>query len=208
LRLGSHRLTQFYVSAITCDAFTVNAADNFDPTGIFIPPGTNVAISASGQVNLALFDGPYITKADGTILVAPPPGSGAFIFFSGQNPVGVPPQVGNKKNVSFNPEGFVELIGAPYGAVLAEFSASSNPTQASDFNSIILVAASGNLISPGGFLSLSVNDINRFDNGGQFTAEVMTGIPEPTSLSVVVISLAGFSLLRGWRRALVGATPL
>jgi hypothetical protein len=177
--------------------FTVNAADNFDPTGLFIPAGTNVAITATGEVNLALFDGPYITNSDGTILTAPPPGSGAFVFFSSQDPVGVPPEVGNKKFVNFNPEGFVQLIGAPYGALLAEFSTSPTPTQAADFNSILLIGSGTNFSSPGGFLSLSVNDINRFDNGGSYLAQVTTGVPEPSSLSVLMMSVIGFVLLLG-----------
>src|SRR5262245_54089436 len=64
----------------------------FTFTGIQAFPGQVFQFQAAGSVDLASFDGPYITDPNGTILVAPPVGSGAYDFFtSNTDPRGVPP---------------------------------------------------------------------------------------------------------------------
>lgn len=44
----------------------------FQATNLQATPGQLIRIQATGSVNLAVFEGPYITNADGTILIAPP----------------------------------------------------------------------------------------------------------------------------------------
>jgi hypothetical protein len=156
------------------ETFEVDAALPLVATGIFVEGGQHVHIKASGSVNLALFDGPYITDANGTILVAPPPGSGAFEFFRDMAlPRGVDPVVGARKLI---PLGFyAPLPGAPYGALVAGFSPLAAPTSFADFPSgFVLTGKSGKITAPagGGYLFLAVNDIPGVDNGGSFTVEV------------------------------------
>ena len=109
-------------------ALTVLANENFfaRSTGIQATAGQSFAITATGAVDLAAFDGPYITDPGGDVLVPPPPGSGAYTYFSGALdsnrvfPLG-PPEVGSRK---FMPNGF------PYGALLVSISQSAIPIKA------------------------------------------------------------------------------
>jgi hypothetical protein len=67
-------------------------------TGIRAAAREAFAITASGTVNLADRDGSYIVNASGTIVKAPPAGSGAYGFFkTNAGPIGVPPVAGATK---------------------------------------------------------------------------------------------------------------
>ena len=91
----------------------------FNPTGILASSGEMFSIQATGSVNLAIFDGPYITDPNGTILFAPSIGSGAYNFFTNSaGPIGVPPMVGNQKTIltTIQPG---HVFGGPYGELVA-----------------------------------------------------------------------------------------
>jgi hypothetical protein len=158
---------------------TVNSAVFFNPTGILASPGQTFTITASGTANLSEFDGPYDTNPDGTIVVAPPLGSGSSSFFTNYAaPVGVVPVVGSSKIMIAPYCGF--LCGAPYGALVAGFSPIANPSSFADFpNGFTLVGSSGTVVSSSdGYLFLGVNDFdNTWDNVGSYAAVITDSCP-------------------------------
>jgi hypothetical protein len=173
----------------------------FNPTGIFATAGQPFTVSATGSVDLAIFDGPYDADADGTITVAFPPGSRAYNYFTYYaDPIGVPPVVGAQKFIISGGQ----LDGAAYGALVAGFSPIPDPTSLSDFpNGFELIGTLGVATAPsgGGYLFLAVNDINNtYDNSGAFTAEVSSA-PEFTSSAYLVIALFGLLTLKRSKRA-------
>lgn len=140
----------------------------FGRTGIHAAPGQIFSIEAMGKSGLA-DDGPYITNANGEITIAPPVGSGAYLWFTDNaSPIGLPPTVGMQKF----PIGGTQLDSAPFGALVAGFSSVRNPTSLADFPSgFQIIGASGIVTAPsfGGYLWLAVNDINNeADNSGYY----------------------------------------
>jgi hypothetical protein len=110
----------------------VNSAVQYNPMDRFISAGGESAIEGNGIVNLADATGPYETNLGGTILVAPPPGSGGYSFFEFQAaPIGVPPAKYSKKFPA--PPQAGPLLYAPYGALVAGISPSTNPQSEADF---------------------------------------------------------------------------
>jgi PEP-CTERM motif len=187
-------------SAAYANPISIDSAVLFNSTGILASGSEGFVITATGTVDLAIFDGPYVTDPSGTIVTAPPSGSGAASFFTFADPTGVPPAVGNQKRIPslF----FAQLPGGPFGALVGGFSPSSSPTGFGDFpGGFSLIGSSGIITAPGGggFLFLAVNDINNtFDNFGSFTAQV-SSVPEPASLVLVASGLSGL-VLRNRRR--------
>ena len=162
----------------------VDSSKVVNATGVQAITGQVLTIQATGAVNLSLFDGPYDIDPNGTIVVAPPPGSGSYNFFRDFTaPIGVPPAVGSQKFVIPPYEG--QLEGAAYGALVAGFSPNPNASSVSDFpNGFTLVGASRNVTAPiDGYLFLAVNDINNTsDNSGSYSA-VITTCPVNVTLS-------------------------
>jgi hypothetical protein len=180
-------------NTVLAGTITVDSAKLFNPTGIDASAGERFSITASGAVNLAIFDGPYITDPNGVITTAPAPGTGAYNFFTSfTSPIGTPPVVGGVKtgNTPF-------LTGAAFGELIAGFSTTATPSSFSDFpQGFGVVGSSGSVVAPpgGGFLFLAVNDINNTsDNRGSFTAAVNTVLPE--NASSLVLSFFGLAAL-------------
>src|ERR1035438_7844547 len=111
----------------------VDSAVSLNPTGIFLHAGERAFISATGTVNLAAFDGSYITDPNGTIVVAPLPGTGAYNYFTLPFPPG-PPVVGGMKTYLPPAPPNVAVYASPYGALVAVVTAKTAPTP-SDFPS-------------------------------------------------------------------------
>jgi len=154
-------------------SFSVHANLMFSPTGVYADPNTQFPIIAAGLANLADEDGPYVTDANGTIMKAPAPNSGAWAYFKDNfSPVGVPPTLGTKKF----PLGGTQLDKAPLGALVAGFATTANPTTLADFpDGFQFVGRGGKIVSPGsgGYLFFAVNDINNTaDNDGYFLTVV------------------------------------
>jgi hypothetical protein len=157
----------------------VDADRFFNRTGILASPGEVFKIKATGVVDISTLNGGYKTDPDGTIVETPPRYSEAFMFFRARAaPLGVDPLAGTQKNIIHLDSSLPgHLPGAPYGALVAGFSATPNPSSFADFpNGFTLVGASGIVTAPstGGYLFLGVNDINNpgGDNAGNFTARI------------------------------------
>jgi hypothetical protein len=182
------------IAAITTPAraeLIVDAAPPAVYSGIFATPGQVFQITASGVVDLSSTNGGYQTDANGTIVAAPSPGTGAYDFFTNDaGPVGVPPAVGDQKTIEFVGPNDAPVPGAPYGALTAGFSTTLTPASyTADFPSgITVVGTSSTIVAPstGGYLFFSVNDIlgfsPRLDNEGSFTVDI-TAVPEPSSIT-------------------------
>ena len=127
-------------------SFTVHANLMFSPTGVHADPNTQFRVEAAGLANLADEDGPYITDANGTIMKAPLPNSGAWAYFKDSfAPVGVPPTLGAKKF----PLGGCQLNTAPLGALVVGFATTPNPTTQDDFpDGFQFVGRGGKFVSP------------------------------------------------------------
>jgi hypothetical protein len=175
----------------------VDSAQLFNATGVFASGGQVFQITSTGSVNLAT-QGGYVTDPDGTITVVPPAGSGAYTFYTGSaGPVGTPPSVGAKKTIiGYTPP----IEGAPFGVLVAGFSSTANPATSDDFpNGFVLVGSFGTITAStgGGYLFLTVNDINRNDNSGSFTATVSTILgttaSAPTLVDYTVVSITSNS---------------
>lgn len=163
----------------------VDAALLANPTGILAIAGQTYSITATGTADLAAFDGPYVTDPDGTITTAPPPSANAYFFFRDSTlPYGVAPAVGDKKLV---PPGWpAQMPGAAYGALAVGFSPLAAPTGLGDFTQFLLAGTSASIVVPpgGGYMFLSVNDINNTaDNSGGYWANVAL-VPEPQTWSL------------------------
>jgi len=124
-----------------------------------------VSVRQGGTVSLARNDA-YSTDADGTITVPPSVGTGAYDFFLNQNPEGIRPTVGTKKNPK--PGLGAPSSSAPYGAlmyVLSQGTAAALPENwqlAGSGRTIpISCCAAQNLL-------LRVNDFGLSDNSGFF----------------------------------------
>ena len=141
---------------------------------IFVTAGQQYNLTATGLVNLALFDGPYITDANGAIVSSPPVGSGAYNYFSQFGT----PSVGNVLNYS-------GPYNAPFGA-LAMWNNSLSQWQTVGTNAIFTAEQSG-------YLSFAVSSTGwRSDDTGSFTIDVKS-VPEPTTL--LGLAIAGISLV-------------
>ncbi len=177
---------------------TVQANVFFNPTGIYAAGGETYSITAIGTdtVNLSLFDGPYETDPDGTIVVAPAVGTGAYNYFTGgAGAIGVPPVVGAQKTILSGGH----LVDAPYGALVSGFSLSPTPTGFGDFSDgFVLIGRAGQITAPlsGGYLFLAINDINNDrDNAGAFQATIVP-VPGAFLLGILGLAVAGRKLRR------------
>jgi hypothetical protein len=191
---------------------TVYADDFFNPTGILAAPGQSFAISSTGEVDISVLNGGYKTDADGTILITPPPDSGAFEFFRDRAaPAGSPPLIGSAK--IFSPLAFFlpgHLEGVPYGALVAGFSPNPFPSSFADFGNgvdsrgFVLVGSTATITAPstGGYLFLGVNDFNNpgGDNAGAFESRIST-IPEPTTVVLFGVGVAALLARQLQRRS-------
>ena len=177
--------TGLLVGAVTQASLNVQGTGFATSTGVWLSAEQSYQLNASGTVNLANLDGPYTTNADGIITAAPPAGSGAYGYFTGSaGPVGAPPKAGESK--SMIPPYVTYLQNAPYGALVAGFSANPAPKALSDFPSgFVRVGASGIVKAPasGGFLYLAVNDYSLKDNAGSLLVKVVA-----TTVTAPVIS--------------------
>lgn len=181
--------------ALAAQNVSVDSSKVVNATGVQASKGQKLSIRATGAVNLSLFDGPYDTDPNGTIVVAPPPGSGSYNFFTTYAaPVGVPPAVGNQKLLIPPYQG--QLEGAAYGALVAGFSANPSASSLSDFpDGFTLVGASSTVTAPiDGYLFLAVNDFNNtYDNSGSFSAVIGCQV-DPSDITR---SLANYNKLDG-----------
>jgi len=189
------------------DVVVVNPGVALNPAaGILVTPLTVVTLqSATGTVNLGSTDGNYVTDANGTIVTAPTPGSGAANFFTNfATPVGVTPVVGGTKGIpaGFNAVG--TLSNAPFGALIYGFSTVANPATLSDFiGGTFNLAGAGPLAIPvpAGAVKLyfAVNDLPgaRGDNTGSFTV-TYTAVPEPGPIALALVG--GLGVLAARRR--------
>lgn len=200
-----------FVKPVPVTATSVDSSLLFASTGIHAAPGQVFMVTASGSANLDT-GGPYITDPTGTILTGPPAGSGSYNFFtSSADPVGVPPAPGNKKLIT----GYAaQLQGAPYGALVAGFSALSSPASFADFPSgFVLVGSNGTATAPssGGYLFLAINDIdNTRNNSGIYSATISTSplgnLPTFTATEVTnAASFVGGSVSPGAIYSIFGA---
>lgn len=163
-------------------------------SGISASPGQVFEIVATGTVDLSATNGSYVTDADGTIVTAPAPGSGADMFFSNEPPdVGVSPSVGGFKLVGPSADD-VPLPNARYGLLTAGFSPTLTPTSYSDFvGGFAAVGTGASITAPagGGFLFFAVNDGFGFeprpDNEGEFDVRI---VPEPGSIMLLGLAVA------------------
>jgi hypothetical protein len=148
---------------------TVSSAVYTNNTGIAVKAGQQIKIAATGTANLADDNGPYITDPNGTIVTAPPDGSGAFNFFENNaSPEGEPPVAGEQKSIVSGGQ----LNGQPFGAIVAAIL----PNGGGDLTAFTLIGSDGTYKAPvDGVLCLSVNDINNTDdNQGSYVATVST----------------------------------
>jgi len=196
----------FATSPVRSETIVVSAAPFVVSSGILALGGQAYHVTATGTVEIAGFDGPYETDADGQIAVAPPEGSGAYNFFFGQLPVG-PPTVGSFKNIDpdYDPDS-AAVLGAPFGALSAGFSTTLTPTSYTmDFpEGFAVVGTDGIITAPsgGGYLMFSVNDnANRSDNFGSFAVN-FTAVPEPVSFLLAAVGLFTVAFDRGRRARL------
>jgi hypothetical protein len=165
--------------AIVSTVTSVDSSKFVTAAGVQASPGQVFTITATGTVNLADQDGPYVVDANGTIVTAPPAGSGAYNFFTNNaGPVGVAPVVGAQK-LMISP--YVAYVAnQAYGALVAGFSSTPNPSAISDFPSgftLVGVASSITAPSTGGYLFFASNDVNLTDNTGSFTVSITASTP-------------------------------
>ncbi|WP_194714722.1 hypothetical protein [Noviherbaspirillum soli] len=163
--------------------FSVRADQFFNATGILAAPGESFLIRAKPHdvVDLSTLNGGYKTFADGTIVVTPPPDSGAFQYFRDRaGPIYSDPVAGSRKSLlPLGEQLRGHLPGAPNGALVAGFSASAYPTSFSDFPyGFVLINDKGIARAPSTgeyrYLFLAVNDINNplGDNAGEFRVRI------------------------------------
>ncbi len=158
---------------------TVSSTKFATAAGVWASAGQVFTIKANGTVDLSSQNGSYIVDANGTIVVAPPPGSGAYRFFTNfAGPAGAAPLVGSKK-LPIPPNDVAYLANGPYGTLVAGFSSNPEPRAVSDFPSgFTLIGASGSITAPfSGLLFFAVNDSALGDNTGSFTLSVASSTP-------------------------------
>lgn len=192
--------------AQTTTNVNVDATKFVVPTGLQVTQGETVMITATGLANMSATGSPYITDPTGTITTAPSPGSGSYSFFQNSAAVvGVAPVVGIQKLIIAPFPG--QLENAPYGLLVAGFSAKSNASSPGDFpNGFVAVGASATLTAPfNGFLYLAVNDFNNtVDNGGGYSATVVGGAP-PIAAVEVTQAIQQFQLLANLKASLAAS---
>jgi hypothetical protein len=166
-------------NAFPSEFVDVKADSFFNSTGIYASPGESFLIKAKGKVDISKGNGSYRTKPDGTIVMTPPPDSGAFEFFRDRaGPLDTDPVRGSRKSfLQLTSDLPGHLPGSPYGALVAGFSQTSSPSTFNDFpNGFALVGTYGIARAPntGGYLFLGVNDFNNpgGDNAGAFQVRV------------------------------------
>lgn len=199
-------LLAFNPSTANSATVSVNSASSFTTTGMYLNAGEQFYVSASGSVNLATVDGPYMTDANGIITVAPSSETGAYNYFYNAAPSGAP-LVGGYKVFSINAPtglsvygGTVNYNGGNYGALFGLFSSTDSPSNSIyNFSTALLLGMSGLFTAPvSGYLYLSVNDWNRGDNKGSFIASV-SPVPLPAAMSLFcagLVAMAGGTRLR------------
>jgi len=163
--------------------FSVRADQFFNATGILAAPGESFLVRAKPHdvVDLSTLNGGYKTFSDGTIVVTPPPDSGAFQYFRDRaGPIYSDPVAGSRKSLlPLGEQLRGHLPGAPNGALVAGFSASAYPTSFNDFPyGFVLINDRGIARAPSTgeyrYLFLAVNDINNplGDNAGEFRVRI------------------------------------
>lgn len=200
-------------SAVRAETVVVSATPSVVYSGVLAPGGQAYHVAATGIVELAGLDGSYQADANGTITFAPPSGSGAYIYFFDQPPVG-PPTIGSFKDIDpGSAPNSAAILGAPYGALGAGFSTTLTPTSYTvDFpEGFAVVGTEGTISAPpgGGYLMFSVNDVatsgfgNRSDNSRSFVVN-FDAVPEPATVALFCVGLAGLGVAsrrRGRRNA-------
>ena len=146
-----------------------------------------------GLVDSAPADGRYVTRPDGVIQAAPPAGTPAYGYFVFNTaPIGVAPMAGETKHVL--PRHHRQMV--PYGALVAGWSKTANPTSYGDFPlGFEFVGSSRTITAPpgGGFLFFGVNDFfirGTSDNAGAYEVTVSQVEDSPTVNAA--IQLSGF----------------
>ena len=186
---GSYTVTLKLQNGAT--ATTILAAG----TSTSVPDSVGIAktVSATGTLDAASDGGSYLTGSDGVITKAPGQGTPAYNFFrDSAAPIGMPPAVGETKLVL--PRHPRQL--APYGALVAGWSPTANPTTYSDFPlGFEFVGTSGTITAPegGGFLFFAVNDFfisDGTDNAGYYSVTVKAMEKSPSIEAAIL--LAGF----------------
>jgi hypothetical protein len=174
--------------------------------------GALLTISATGTANLANNSsgtGAYLVGPDGVIITGPQVGSGAYNWFTANADVaGVNPVTGVAKTPSaiLAPLQIPNLVGVPYGYLIAGFTTNPTPALFSDFVFVPIGFGSSFLVPGAGVqnLWLGVNDTHpsnspvflRTDNTGSYTAEVSEVVPEPATFALLGAGLLAFSLVR------------
>lgn len=189
----------FVLSTIPAHATTVSVnvpiQDILAPVGAFLPTGQAFSISASGSANLAYGDGNYVVDPNGTILTLPTLFTPAYDSFSQRDctfSVGGSCTVGNAEANYWQQTGSVALAGDKFGVLLAAFSNSNSATQYADISNFIVVGASGDFVSPGGYLYLAINDLNPDggDKSGGYSVDV-SAVPLPPALPLFGAAILG-----------------
>ncbi len=188
----------------------VDSTHVIDYAGVVATPSQVFQITATGEIEMAATYGPYVTNPDGTILVAPPvppPGEWGVYYYMLDETGGTPAVEGGVVNTSSRWTNDIgRLVGSPFGGLIAGFSSTLTPTSLSDFaNGFTFIGSSGSITAPVGapYLFLSINDTDRSDNVGAYTATVTNAepVPEPSPLVLTVLGLvAGCAGRRQWSK--------
>jgi len=170
--------------AQTPKTVSVDSSVFVNPTGVYVNKGQVVMITATGTVNIADIDGPYVTDPTGTIVEAPDPGTGGYTYFTNNaGPTGYNPVVGIQKTIIPPYDGQLEY--APYGALVAALSTNPAANSYSDFpGGFAVVGNSLTITAPSsGYIYLAVNDVNNtYDNIGSFMATITIEQPPIASI--------------------------
>jgi hypothetical protein len=194
------------VPSVLQAGFIVDSTHVIDYTGFVATPGQVVQITATGEIDMAYDNGHYVTNPDGTILVAPTgpvPGGGVYPYMINESPDHLPPIEGSYVNIAaFHGNDIGQLIGSPFGGLIAGFSSTLSPNSLSDFtDGFTFIGTSGSITAPVGapYLFLSINDTYRSDNIGSYTATISSaqGVPAPSSLVLAVLGIGTGCV---WRR--------
>jgi hypothetical protein len=173
-----------------CAAISISSVPPAVYSGVEAAPNQVFQVTATGTVDLAITGGPYVTDADGTIIVAPPLDDP---FWTNERPdIGVPASIGGFKIIGPTTDG-APLPNGRYGLLVAGFAPSPTPTSYADFiGGFTAIGLAGSVTAPpsGGHLFFAVNDIfgymDRPDNAGAFEVTV---VPEPATSALVGAAL-------------------